>query len=238
MGRSVHFATLIQLSSLGCWIDILEGRPNALEIIPDSQSHVILTSSFLSFGPGEGYDVVASLPIGFQRLVAKGLLLKGTRRLLARFSYAWRYGVDAIPKSDHQFADYAAANPHLAIEEPSLEKCLLLALFCYSRMRWSAAPNFVAGILCHTILRTKLAQALPLVPITDDTIECLIWLWMVLIYAFCLEGSVLPDGLSYLGEFKFHFPEYHSWTMVESDILPKFFWRDEDSVAIRKAWNC
>jgi hypothetical protein len=206
--------------------------------VPESQNYAVLTSTFHSSGPSKGYDVAASLTVGFQRLVTKKLLSKATRRLLARFSCAWQYGLGSIPKSDQQFPDYAAASPCLTTAEPTLEKCLLLALFCYSRMRWSSAPNYVAGILCHTISRTKLAQALPWVPTTNDTIECLIWIWMVLIHSYCLEGSVLPDGLSYLGEFKFHFPEWQSWTRIESDVLPNFFWRDEDSIAIRQTWNC
>jgi hypothetical protein len=63
-------------------------------------------------------------------------------------------------------------------------------------------------------------------------------MWMVLVDSYRLEGSVLPrDGLSCLGEFKFHFPDWQSWTDIEIDVLPKFFWRDGDSVAIREAWG-
>jgi hypothetical protein len=61
---------------------------------------------------------------------------------------------------------------------------------------------------------------------------------MVLIQLYRLEGSDLPrDGLSCVGEFKFHFPDWQSWTKVETVILPNFFWRKEDSIAIRKAWE-
>jgi hypothetical protein len=107
-------------------------------------------------------------------------------------------------------------------------------------MRWSIAPNYVAGILCHTVSRTKLAQGLPWVPETGDaeTVECLVWMWMVLIDSYRLEGAVLPaEGLSCLGEFKFHFPDWSSWARIEDEVLPKFFWRDGDSNAIKKAWN-
>jgi len=115
---------LIVLSSVGCWIDLLKGRPNALEvIIPDCQTYAILASNFHA-GPGQRYDAAASLPIGFQELVTQGLLSKGTRRLLARFSYAWQNGVGAVPRSDRQFPDFAAASPYLNTTEPSLDKCL------------------------------------------------------------------------------------------------------------------
>jgi hypothetical protein len=221
-------------------MDVLEGRPNVLEILPERQNPRMLISAFNCSTASKNYDVAASLPDGFQKLVSKGALSEETRRLLARFAHACQFGLNTVPKPEGQFPDYAVASPWLTVAEPSLEKCLLLALLCYAHMRWSIAPNYVAGILCHTISRTKLAQALPWVPATDDPaiIACLVWMWMVLVDSYRLEGSVLPrDGLSCLGEFKFHFPDWQSWTDIEIDVLPKFFWRDGDSVAIREAWG-
>jgi hypothetical protein len=81
-------------------MDLLEGRPNVLEIILGSQNHALLTSPFNYVDPGKGYDVDTSLPLGFQKLVTRRLLSKDTRRLLARFSYACQWGPDAIPKAD------------------------------------------------------------------------------------------------------------------------------------------
>ena len=221
-------------------MDVLEGRPNVLDILPEGRSPAVLTSAFNTSGASKGYDVATSLPVGFQRLIAKRLLSETARRLLARFSHACQYGLDAVPKPEEQFPDYAAASPYLTSAEPSLEKCLLLTLLCYAHMRWSISPNYVAGILCHTISRTKLAQALPWVPETNDTavVEALVWMWMVLVDSYRLEGSVLPmHGLSCLGEFKFHYPEWSNWKRIEMDVLPKFFWREGDSAAIKKAWS-
>jgi hypothetical protein len=221
-------------------MDLLEGRPNVLEIMPDGDNQYVLISPFDRSDVDRGYDTAANLPIGFQKLATKGLISMDTERLLARFSHACQYGLDAVPKAEQRFPDFAMASPHVTSSEPTLEKCLTLALICYAHMRWAIAPNYVAGILCHTISRTKLAQALALAPTFNDVveIECMVWIWMVLIDSYRLEGSVLPKlGLSSLGEFKWHFPELQSWESIENDILPRFFWREGDSVAIKKAWN-
>lgn len=223
-----------------CWMDLLEGRPNVLEIMPDEDNQYVLISPFDRSNVARGYDTATDLPSGFQKLAIQGLISKDTQRLLARFSHACRYGLDAVPKAEQHFPDFAMASPHVTSSEPSFEKCLTLALICYAHMRWAIAPNYVAGILCHTISRTKLAQALASAPTFNDVaeIECMIWVWMVLIDSYRLQGSVLPKlGMSSLGEFRWHFPEWQSWTRIENDILPQFFWREEDSVAIRKAWN-
>lgn len=222
------------------WIDVIADRPNVLGIIENDQKYALLTSAFHMPGPGDGFDVTASLPAGFQKMVSRRILSRRTRMLLTRFSYACQHGLHAVPQSERPFPDFVAAAPSLANPEPSLEKCLALALVCYARRRWSTTEHYVAGMICHTIAKTTLAQVLPLVPTNDDdaTIECLVWIWMVLVYAHCLEGTVLnTEGLSCLGEFKFHFPDWESWEKVESDILPNFFWRDKDSIVIQQAWD-
>lgn len=221
-------------------MDLLEGRPNVLEIMPDEDSKYVLISPFDRSHVDKGYDIATSMPSGFQKLATQGLISRDTQRLLARFSHACQYGLDAVPKAEQKFPDFAMASPYVTSPKPTLEKCLTLALICYAHMRWAIAPNYVAGILCHTISRTKLAQALALAPTFKDVaeIECMVWIWMVLIDSYRLQGSVLPKlGLSSLGEFKWNFPELQSWARIEHDILPKFFWREEDSVAIRKAWD-
>lgn len=228
---------------MSAWIDVFEDRPNALGIVTDQQKWTLLTSVFYQPGPGNGYEVKADLPIGFQRLVSRGLLSHRTRVVLTRFSYACRHGLNAVPQSDRPFPDFVTAAPCLTEPEPSLEKCLVLALFCYTRRRWTSQQYHVAGMICHTIARTKLAQMLPVVSAwlgysDGAAVECLIWIWMVLIYAYCLEGSDLgKEGQSYLGEFKLYFPDWRTWVKIESDVLPKFFWRDEDSIVIRQAWH-
>lgn len=221
-------------------MDLLEGRPNVLEIMPDDDNQYVLVSPFDRSIVNKGYDAAAVLPRGFQNLVDGGFLSMDTQRLLARFSHACRYGLESVPKAEQHFPDFAMASPHVTSSEPSLEKCLTLALICYAHMRWAIAPNYVAGILCHTISRTKLSQALALAPKFDTPaeIECMIWIWMVLIDSYRLQGSVLPKtGLSCLGEFRWHYPDWHSWATIENEILPHFFWRDGDSVAIKHAWN-
>ena len=234
---------------MSAWIDVLECRPNALGIVTDQQKWAFLTSAFYQPGPGNGYEVKADVPIGFQRLTSRGLLSHHTRVVLNRFSYACRHGLNAVPQSDRQFPDFVTAAPCLTDPEPSLEKCLVLALFCYGRRRWTSQQYHVAGMICHTIARTKLAQMLPLVSAwsgygygdhNDDgaVAECLVWIWMVLIYAYCLEGSNLgTEGQSYLSEFKLYFPYLRTWTEIEWQVLPNFFWRVEDSIVIQKAWH-
>lgn len=225
---------------MSAWVDVFAARPNVLGILQDNKQYALLTSPFHQPGPGNGFEVSASLPAGFQQMVSKGILTPRTRILLARFSYACQHGLHAVPQSEQPFADFTAAAPSLADPEPSLEKCLTLALVCYSRRRWSTSENYVAGMICHTIAKKALTQELPLVPTGDDdaTIECLVWMWMVLVYAHCLEGTDLnKEGLSCLGVFKFHFPDWHSWERIERDILPNFFWLNKDSIVIRKAWD-
>jgi len=221
-------------------MDLLEGRPNVLRILPDDDDHYEFLSPFDRSTVNKGYDTVAVLPRGFQNLVDEGCLSRDTQRLLARFSHACRYGLEFVPKAEQNFPDFAMASPYITSPEPSLEKCLTLALICYAHMRWAIAPNYVAGILCHTISRTKLSQALALAPKFASAVEaeCVVWIWLVLIDSYRLQGSVLPQtALSCLGEFKWHYPEWQSWTIVEQEILPNFFWRDEDSVAIKQAWD-
>lgn len=221
-------------------MDLLEGQPNVLQIMPDDDLQYELISPFDRSLVGNGYDVEAHLPGGFEKLVTRGSISRDTQRLLARFSHACQYGLQAVPLGDNNFPDFAMASPHVTSRESTLEKCLVLALICYAHMRWAIAPNYVAGILCHTISRTKLAQALAQAPNPDDQVEinCLVWIWCILIDSYRLQGSVLPKlGMSSLGEFKWHFPEWQSWERIEEEILPQFFWRDEDSVAIKNAWN-
>ncbi|OAL29269.1 hypothetical protein AYO22_02163 [Fonsecaea multimorphosa] len=225
-----------------CWMNVLEGQPNVLGIFPeDGQDHAVLSSDFdRSYLNQKNYDVDIDLPEGFRKLVTKGLISKDTQRLLARFAYGCEYGVDAVPQPEMAFPDFAVATPYLTAAEPSFEKCLVLAIFCYAHMRWASAPNLSAGILCHNISRTQLSQALHRVPKTDDTVECLVWIWIVLIDTHRVERlgfSSSAGGISCLGEFKLNFPEWDDWDRIERDILPQFFWRVGDSAALKHAWN-
>lgn len=221
-------------------MDLLEGRPNVLHIMPDDDLQYELISPFDRSTAFKGYDITAQLPSGFQKLAAQGSISRDTQRLLARFSHACRYGLEAVPKAEQSFPDFAMASSHVTSSEPTLEKCLTLALICYAHMRWAIAPHHVAGILCHTVSRTKLAQALALAPAVNNRAEmdCMMWIWCVLIDSYRLQGSALSKlGMSCLGEFKWHFSEWQSWTKIEDEILSQFFWRDQDSVAIKIAWN-
>ncbi|KEF59840.1 uncharacterized protein A1O9_04688 [Exophiala aquamarina CBS 119918] len=165
------------LLQFSCWMDLLEGRPNVLEIMPDDDKQSVLVSPFDRSMVNKGYDTAAVLPRGFQNLVDEGRLSMDTRRLLARFSHACRYGLESVPKAEQHFPDFAMASPHVTSAEPTLEKCLTLALICYAHMRWAIAPNYVAGIMCHTISRTKLSLALALAPKFDSAaeVECMVW---------------------------------------------------------------
>jgi hypothetical protein len=228
--------TLTASYSLAGWVDIEYGATNAFEILPDNSDYTLLNSHLHTFGHSEELDV-APLPVGLQSLVTKGLLSESTRRLLLRFSHAWQHGIRATPISGWQFPDFAVSNTHFTTATPSLERCLVLTIFCYARAKWSTAPRRVAGMLCQTVAKNKLAQSLARTPITDDINDCLIWMWMVLIHSNCLEGSISPSGLSCLADFKYHFPERVSWAEIETDVLSKFFWCDENSDIIRQSWS-
>ena len=200
----------------------------------------MLSSAFNHSIVRKKYDVAATLPESFQSLVDRRILSKDTQRLLTRFSYACQYGLTVRPCPEEHFLDFTLASPHLTAAEPTVEKCRILALLYYAHMRWSIALDYVASFLCHTISRTKLSQALPWVPETNDTcsVEYLVWCWMVLVDSHHLEGAVLPqDGFSTLGEFKFHFPNWQDRISIENEVLPKFFWRDEEYIGIRQAWG-
>jgi hypothetical protein len=220
---------------MGAWIDLLEDRSNVLGIVGDTERWSLLTSSLPQ--PRLGI-ITVTVPPGFERLHAEGIISAPLYTVITRFACACHLGLSSVPTSQQQFPDFSAAVPSLTETTPTFEKCLTLALFCYSRRRWSQQYQ-VAGMICHTIARTKLMQMLRLLPESNmDAIgEALVWIWLVAASALCLEGSVLnAQGLECLTCFRARMPEHRDWKKVE-DILKSFFWRDQDSAVLRKDWH-
>jgi hypothetical protein len=186
-----------------------------------------------------GSNIPDPLPAGFERLLSVGSIPEKARWILARFAFALNHGLDALPKPAQLFPDIASACPSLVTKQPTLEKCLTAGLICFANMRWSLATDYVAALRGHTMIREGLAQALPSSAANDDNIDCLVWLWMLLVCSYRIQGALIPQlGLSRLEEFKVLFAEWQlGWTKIESAVLPNFFWRDSDSVALRMAWG-
>jgi hypothetical protein len=233
--------------SLNAWTDVDNGRPNTLEILTDSQYRTLYagTDSYADRPYFDDTYIMAqgsTLPSGLLTLVNKRLLSKATRRVLARYANAWQNGLGVDPldmKPKFRFHNYASSSRILTQAEPSMEKCLLLALFFLPRPPGSTSQRinveYNPGTICHYLPRNKLAQILPLVVVTDDTHDCIVWLWMILVASYRCQSRILQKGVSILREFQRRFPDY-TWDLIELAILPRFFWDTKNSFTIGRLW--
>jgi hypothetical protein len=231
--------------SLSGWSDCSAGRRNAQNIWPEQRypSRNATQDRSMSLIDDEqrlhNQTIKHLVPRGLRKLLNRGYLSPSTQRLLGRFTQAWFYGPESLTRFGDESPDFASAYPAFTNAAPSLDRCLLLTFFCCPRRKWSnSASTVMAGSPLNRTPLSQLHHALLRLPTADDTRDCRVWMWMILVSAYYdnATDTLLPKGLVYLHEFQARFPMY-TWRAITTEILPGFFWCGSQSSAIERAWT-
>jgi hypothetical protein len=228
--------------------DLFAARSNATTILTPTQAkllhmHLHLPDQFKAqdYFSIDGIDLV---PTGFADLIFKHYLSFETCRLLGRLSQAWAFGLEDLPKMRHQIpafaiahnSAYAITNGFGTATREALEQCLKVALHIFAHTNWTRKRGSVVLTTWYRVSISKLTEWLPSQSTAGLRLghDCLVWIWMILVHAFCVEKSTVKQGLACLGRFMIQFPT-HDWNKVKQEILHKFFWSDEHSRTIENA---
>ena len=172
------------------------------------------------------FEETSTLPVGFKHLVDKALVSSGTLRLLLRVSEGRRQDVRNLPRLDHDLLA-TVSHPLFATGIVDLDLCIKLSLISYVRSCWSTNRYYELSVPWHRARNDKLAKLLSCVSVNDDNRDCVIWIWMVLALS---ELENLPR----LRALASQFPTYN-WMRLKLEVLPQFFWTEENSYTIEEA---
>jgi hypothetical protein len=218
--------------------DLLASQTNAAKILSSAQAEALQMSTrppanddISDYFTIDGMDL---LPTGFADLVFRKHLSLEACRLLGRLSQAWTFGLANLPKLKHDIPAFAIAHSFGTATSKTLEQCLLVALYIFTYTNWTYNRDRVTLTSWYKVYTSKLTEWLPLLSTVDFGHNCLIWIWMVLVYAYCVRKSTVQQGLSCLGHFMIRFPA-HNWNTVKEEVLPRFFWSEEHSRIIEEA---
>jgi hypothetical protein len=219
--------------------DLLSSQTNTANILSPAQAEALQISTrppaasnnIPDYFTIDGMDL---LPTGFADLVFRKHLSVEACRLLGRLSQAWTFGLKNLPKLTHDIPAFAIAHSFGTATTRTLEQCLLVALYVFTYTNWTYNRDRVVLTSWYKVYTSKLTEWLPLLTVMDFGRDCLIWIWMVLVYAYCVRKSTVQQGLSCLGQFMIQFPTYN-WNTVKQEVLPKFFWSEEHSRIIEEA---
>ena len=121
--------------------------------------------------------------------------------------------------------------------EHSLEKNLCLAVILLSFNVYSPAIKGLDNLAPYRGSRQELTRSLPASEFkTPEERNCLIWIWMVVVESWYVDGALAREGLLLSVAFFNKFDEAGSWDRIEM-VMRQFFWDEQLARVWRQCWQ-
>ena len=142
----------------------------------------------------------------------------------------WNQGSSAAPDAVEVWASMMTPThvPH------DFEDCIHSTCVVYAYLIHGDHGSMTMAIACA---KKALTRSLPLVPYQNDIQRrCLIWMWLVCLTSWRVQGALLSHGRCLLEQVVRRFSEATKWDSLQP-LLQEFFWSDGMSALWRSSWD-